>query len=77
MTRAEEIKKAKDLLQSVGYHVSWWRIVDVTDDYDVSSEEARHCLESVLHGEYITEKVKEEIHEFAYENDYDEYKENN
>ena len=74
MTRAEEVKKAKILLQSVGYHVSWWSIVDVTADYDVSPQEALHCLESVLHGEYITEKVKEEIHEFAYEND---YKENN
>ena len=74
MKRAEDIQKAKDLLQSVGCHVSWWSIVDVTDDYDVSPEEARHCLESVLHGEYITEKVKEEIREFAYEND---YKENN
>ena len=70
MTRAEDIQKAKDLLQSVGYHVSWWSIADVTDDYDVGSEKAHRCLESVLHGEYITEKVKQGIHYFAYENDY-------
>jgi hypothetical protein len=70
MTRSEEVQKAKDLLRSVGYHVSWWSVVDVTEDYDVTEEEAQHCLESVLHGELITDMVKEEINEFAYENDY-------
>jgi len=74
MKRSEEVQKAKDLLKSVGYHVSWWSVVDVTEDYDVTEEEAQHCLEAVLHGELITNMVKEEIHEFAYEND---YKENN
>ena len=77
MKRAEEIQKAKDLLKSVGYHVSWWNVDDVKGNYDISFQEAQHCLESVLHGELITDMVKEEIHEFAYENDYDEYKENN
>ena len=70
MTKAEQVQKAKDLLQSVGYHVSWWTVGDVTDNYDVSFQEAQHCLEAVLHGEYITEMVKDGIHEFAYENDY-------
>ena len=74
MKRAEEIQKAKDLLKSVGYHVSWWNVDDVKDNYDISFQEAQHCLESVLHSELITGIVKEEIHEFAYEND---YKENN
>ena len=74
MTKAEEVQKAKDLLQSVGYHVSWWNVVDVTYNYDVSFQEAQYCLEAVLNGELITDMVKEEIHEFAYEND---YKENN
>ena len=74
MTRAEEVQKAKDLLRSVGYHISWWTVGDVTDNYDVGFQEAQHCLEAVLHGELITDMVKEEIHEFAYEND---YKENN
>jgi len=74
MTRAEEVQKAKDLLRSVGYHVSWWTVDDVRDNYDVSFEEAQHCLEEVLHGEMITDMVKEDIHEFAFDND---YKENN
>jgi len=74
MTKVEEVQKAKDLLKSVGYHVSWWNVDDVKDNYDISFQEAQHCLESVLHGELITDMVKEEIHEFAYEND---YKENN
>ena len=74
MKRAEEIQKAKDLLKSVGYHVSCWNVVDVTDNYDVIFQEAQYCLEAVLNGELITDMVKEEIHEFAYEND---YKENN
>jgi hypothetical protein len=70
MTKAEEVQKAKDLLQSVGYHVSWWNVGDVTDNYDVSFQEAQYCLEAVLNGELITDMVKEEINEFAYENDY-------
>ena len=36
MKRSEEIQKAKDLLKSVGYHVSWWNVGDVTDNYDIS-----------------------------------------
>ena len=47
MKRAEDIQKAKDLLQSVGYHVSWWNVDDVKDNYDVSFQEAQHCLEAV------------------------------
>ena len=74
MKRAEEILKAKNLLSSVGYHVSWWNVDDVKDNYDVSFQEAQHCLEVVLHSKLITDMVKEEIHEFAYKNN---YKENN
>jgi hypothetical protein len=70
MTKSQEIQKAKDLLKSVGYHVSWWNVDDVKDNYDISFQEAQHCLESVLHGKFITDMVKEEINEFAYESDY-------
>jgi hypothetical protein len=42
MKRAEEIQKAKDLLKSVGYHVSWWNVDDVKDNYDISFQEAQH-----------------------------------
>ena len=29
MKKPEEVQKAKDLLKSVGYHVSWWNVDDV------------------------------------------------
>jgi hypothetical protein len=53
-----DIEQAKEVLRNAGYYVdALWNIRDVTDNFEVSDDDARGILERALNSEWVMEQT--------------------
>lgn len=56
--RAIEIENAKGVLKKHGYYVeNLWNVIDVTDNYECSEEDAQEVLDNALTAELTFEEI--------------------